>query len=132
MYSLDPGLCMDRDFKKRAKTGTAIILSFEQYLAIHKAAPERYPLGNEYKLECLLRNYGSNLHMDSKNYKKLIKYISDQVAAEKNKKDKAACIAELEHMRNSLSALIDAQEKSNLETAQQAIAITKRIAQVER
>lgn len=123
---------MDMDFKKRAKAGKAIILSFEQYLAIHEADPEHYPLEDCYKLDSLLQSYDSIVHMNRKDYEKLKEYISDQAAAEKDKKVKAACIAELERMRNSLSALIDDQEKANLETAQQAIAITKRIAQVER
>lgn len=132
LYLEDSNLSMDRDFKKRAKAGTAIILSFEQYLAIHEADPERYPLEDDYKLDRLLQDYGSIIHMNRKDYEKLKKYISDQAAAKQNKKAKAACIAELERMRNSLSVLIDEQEKANLETAQQAIAITKRIAQVER
>lgn len=65
---------LDEKFERRAVKGDAIILSFQQYMALHYTAPERYPLQRDEVSE-LLRSEESNLHMNVQDYNQLLEVI---------------------------------------------------------
>lgn len=70
----DPPPSLDSKFARRAHKGDAVILSFQQYMALHYTAPERYPLQRDEVFE-LLRSEDSNLHMNWQDYNQLLEVI---------------------------------------------------------
>lgn len=50
----------DEEYEEKAKKGTCILLTCDQYLALHNADPKRYPLETE-KL-CGMLRHGKKIH----------------------------------------------------------------------
>lgn len=106
----------DAEFEEKAKNGTAIILTYEQYLALHEADPSRYPLITK-KLHQMLRSSQSKLHMNSDEYDKLYSFCFERDQSLTDAKKRNECLEELQHMRSALDTLIKKQEAENRATA---------------
>lgn len=84
----------DNELKKRAKNGTVILLTCEQYLSLHDAAPEEYPLRPEKLLHRLCSN-NSHIRMLHDEYEKLHDIACKALKAENDAAERAVCIEEL-------------------------------------
>lgn len=120
----------DAEFEEKAKNGTAIILTYEQYLALHEADPARYPLITK-KLHQMLRSSQSKLHMNSDDFDKLYAFCYERDQSLTDAKARNECLEELQHMRSSLDALIEKQEAENWKTAQKVTEQTIQLVQAE-
>ena len=89
----------DIKLKKEAKEGKIILMTFEQYLAVHLAAPEEYKLSKW----AVTGSYGTKIRLLSKDVKKLEKYLKNQ----ENQKYTDMCVEELEHIRALLNKRIE-------------------------
>jgi len=109
----------DKEFAEKVENGTGILLTCDQYLSLHNADPERYPLDTK-KLRELLRN-GDKIHMNQDEFDKLWHIAYQEKSDKEDTLARVECLEELRHMQKVLGALIEKQEKENKDTAQRMV-----------
>lgn len=114
----------DARLQKEAQDGTIILLSCEQYMALHDADPNRYPLTEEAAWAIYYEKKNTNIRMLHKDFDLLEKYIEAEKQEKRSRQaekeivtKRASCIEELTKMRGILSSRIDELEVQNREAA---------------
>lgn len=107
----------DARLRKEAQNGTIILLSYEQYLSLHDASPNMYPLTEEAVLAIRIEEKDTNIRMTSKDLDLLDKYIYDAKQEKETDAKRTSCMEDLTKMRNILSSHIAELEEKNQEAA---------------
>lgn len=119
----------DARLQKEAQDGTIILLSCEQYMALHDADPNRYPLTEETAWAICYEKKKTNIRMLHKDFDLLEKCIEAEKQEKRSRQaekelvaKRASCIEELTKMRSILSSRIDELEVQNREAATAVVA----------
>lgn len=118
----------DKRYKKKAETGAGIVLTCDQYLALHEADPERYPVDTS-KIWKILRDHESKLHMNQKEYQRLFNIAYQKEEDKELKEAQTECLDELYHMQDVLGQLVKVREKESAEAVAKASAVVKQVSE---
>lgn len=118
----------DKQYKEKVSTGVGILLTCDQYLALHEADPERYPV-NTSGMWNILRDPNSMLHMNKDEFHRLYSIAYQGEEDKELQEARTRCLDELYHMQDVLGQLVKLREKENEEAVAKASVLTKQISE---